>query len=158
MTRFLNPKILMLTATLLVAAIAVGAAERPFSGTGSGIAVIGPEPDGKLAAVVTGTGNATHLGIFTNSGKVFFGDPDPSNPNLVHPTGYSTFTAANGDKVESILENGTVDLSTGVGEGDFRVTGGTGRFANATGITSYVVEQNLLTGAYEITLVGSINY
>ena len=158
MTRFLNTKILMLTVTLLVAAIAVGATERPFSGTGSGIAVIGVEPDGTAAAVVTGTGNATHLGIFTNSGKVFFGDPDPSNPNLVHPTGNATFTAANGDKLESILENGTVDLSTGLGEGDFRLTGGTGRFANASGVIHGVVEQNFLTGAYQITMVGHIDY
>ena len=33
-----------------------------------------------------------------------------------------------------------------------------GRFANATGIISYVVEQNFLTGAYTVTGVGSIDY
>ena len=158
MKRFLNIRILMLTLTMLVAAIAVGAVERPFAGTGSGIAVIGAEPDGKVAAVVTGSGNATHLGVFTNLGKVFFGDPDPSNPNLVHPTGNVTFTAANGDKLETSVENGTMDLSTGIGVGDFRWIGGTGRFANVSGVIHGVVEQNFVTGAYQITLVGDINY
>jgi hypothetical protein len=157
MTHFLKSRILVLTATLLVAAIAVGATERPFAGSGSGIAVMSVDADGIPSAVVTGSGNATHLGMFTNAGKVVF-HPDASNPNLAHPSGAVTFVAANGDKLEAVIEGGTVDLTTGFGDGDFRFIGGTGRFANATGIIHGVVEQNFVTGAYQITIVGNINY
>src|SRR6185369_17307961 len=157
MTRFLKTRILVLTAALLVAAIAVGATERPFSGNGSGIAVMSINSDGLPSAVVTGSGNATHIGMFTNSGNVVF-NPDASDPNLAHPSGNVTFTAANGDKLEAVIESGTVDLRTGLGDGDFRWIGGTGRFANATGVIHGVVEQNFVTGAYQITIVGNINY
>lgn len=157
MTRFLKTRILVLTATLLVAAIAVAATERAFSATGRGIAALSVDANGIISADVTGSGNATHLGVFTNVGKVYF-NPDPSDPNIAHPTGEATFTAANGDKLKFVIEDGVADLTTGLGSGHFRFDGGTGRFANATGITSYVVEQNLLTGAYEITMVGNINY
>lgn len=57
-----------------------------------------------------------------------------------------------------IVTSGDLDVTTGTGTGDFEFTGGTGRFANATGHTSAVVEQNFVTGAYEITLVGNIDY
>jgi hypothetical protein len=52
----------------------------------------------------------------------------------------------------------TVDISLALGTGDFEFTGGTGRFANATGHTSGVIQQNVVTGAYELTLVGNIDY
>ena len=51
-----------------------------------------------------------------------------------------------------------MSLTTGVGGGLFRITGGTGRFANATGSMNAVVEQNFITGAYELTAVGKIDY
>ena len=157
MKRFLNTRILVLTATLLLAAIAVQAIERPFAGTGSGIATPSVDADGNITAVVTGSGNATHLGVFTNVGKVSFID-DPSDPNLAHPAGAVTFTAANGDKLETVIADATQDKTTGIGTGHFRFVGGTGRFANATGIISAVVEQNFVTGAYQMTMVGNVNY
>ena len=95
--------------------------------------------------------------MFTNTGKVIF-TPDSSNPNILHPSGGGVFTAANGDKLNFVIVNGALDLTTGIGTGDFAFTGGTGRFANATGNTSGVIEQNLITGAYELTLVGNIDY
>ena len=33
-----------------------------------------------------------------------------------------------------------------------------GRFVNTTGHTSTVIQQNVVTGAYEMTLVGNIDY
>ena len=157
MTRFLNTRVLMLTLTVLLAAIAVGAVERAFSATGSGIAVMSVDANGVVSAEVTGSGNATHLGVFTNAGKIVF-NVDPSDPNLAHPTGEAIFTASNGDKLKIVVADGVADLTTGVGTGHFSFAGGTGRFANATGTTSYVVEQNFVTGAYQITMVGNIDY
>ncbi|HKG59308.1 MAG TPA: hypothetical protein VKB05_05970 [Pyrinomonadaceae bacterium] len=151
-------KILALTLTLLVGSLAVTATERPFSLNGTGIAI--PVIDGNgnvVGAELTGSGNATHLGMFTNTGHVDF-TSDASNPNILHPSGGGVFTAANGDKLNFVIVNGALDLTTGIGTGDFAFTGGTGRFANATGHTSGVIQQNVITGAYVLTLVGNIDY
>jgi uncharacterized protein YdeI (BOF family) len=79
---------------------------------------------------------------------------------VVHPSGQATFTAADGDKLETVFsaEETSMDLTTGIGGGIFRFAGGTGKFANATGSITVVVEQNFLTGAYELTGVGKIDY
>ena len=158
MKRSLSMKIIVLTFTLLVGSLAVTATERPFSLNGKGVAI--PILDGNgnvIGAEPTGSGNATHLGTFTNTGKVSF-TPDASNPNILRPSGGGVFTAANGDKLNFVIVSGALDLTTGIGTGDFAFTGGTGRFANATGLTSGVIQQNLVTGAYELTLVGHIDY
>ena len=158
MKRSLSMKFLVLMLTLLVGSLAVTATERPFSLNGRGIAI--PIVDGNgnvVGAEPTGSGNATHLGMFTNTGHVNF-TPDASNPNILHPSGGGVFTAANGDKLNFVIINGALDLTTGIGTGDFAFTGGTGRFANATGRTSTVIEQNVVTGAYVLTLVGTIDY
>jgi len=158
MKRSLFIKSLALTFTLLVGSLAVTATERPFSLNGTGIAI--PILDGNgnvVGANPTGSGNATHLGMFTNTGHVDF-TPDASQPNIVHPSGGGVFTAANGDKLNFVIINGALDLTTGIGTGDFAFTGGTGRFANATGRTAGVIQQNVITGAYVLTLVGNIDY
>ena len=158
MKRSLFMKFLVLTFTLLFASLAVTATERPFSLNGTGIAI--PILDGNgnvVGAEPTGSGNATHLGMFTNTGHVNF-TPDASNPTILHPDGGGVFTAANGDKLNFVIVSGALDLTTGIGTGDFAFTGGTGRFANATGHTSGVIEQNVVTGAYVLTLVGNIDY
>src|SRR5437764_8104849 len=126
-------KFLVLTLMLVVGSLAVKATERPFSLSGKGIAI--PILDGNgnvVGAEPTGSGNATHLGLFTNTGKVSF-TPDASNPTILHPTGGGVFTAANGDKLNFIIISGALDLTTGIVTGDFAFTGGTGRFVNATG-------------------------
>jgi hypothetical protein len=158
MKRSLSIKLLALTLTLLVGSLAVTATERPFSANGKGIAI--PIFDGSgnvVGAEPSGSGYSTHLGMFTNTGKVNF-TVDANNPNILHPTGGGVFTAANGDKLNFVIVNGALDLTTGIGTGDFAFTGGTGRFTNATGHTSTVIEQNVITGAYEMTLVGNIDY
>ena len=158
MKHLLSMKFLVLMFTLLVGTLAVTATERPFSLNGKGVAI--PIIDGNgnvVGAEPTGSGNATHLGMFTNTGKVSF-TPDSSNPNILHPSGGGVFTAADGDKLNFVIITGALDLTTGIGTGDFEFTGGTGRFANATGRTSGVIEQNVVTGAYVLTLVGNIDY
>jgi hypothetical protein len=158
MKRSLSIKFLVLTLTLLVGSLAVTATERPFSLNGRGVAIPIVDSNGNVVgAEPTGSGNATHLGMFTNTGHVDF-TPDPSNPTILHPSGGGVFTAANGDKLNFVIVVGALDLTTGIGTGDFEFTGGTGRFANATGHTSGVIQQNVITGAYELTLVGNIDY
>jgi hypothetical protein len=158
MKRSLSIKILVLTLTLLVGSMAVVATERAFSGHGRGVATFVTDSAGNvLGADITGSGTGTHLGSFTNSGRIFFA-PDPNNPTRLLVTGGATFTAADGDKLNFVVEQGEQDVISGIGKGTFRFTGGTGRFANATGIISYVVEQNLVTGGYEITTVGRIDF
>jgi len=158
MKHSLSVKFLVLTLTLVVGSLAIKAAERPFSLNGKGIAI--PILDGNgnvVGAEPTGSGNAIHLGMFTNTGKVSF-TPDASNPNILLPTGGGVFTAANGDKLNFIIISGALDLSTGIGTGVFAFTGGTGRFVNATEHVSGVIQQNIVTGAYELTMVGNIDY
>jgi hypothetical protein len=158
MKRFLNIKTLALALILLLGNMPVSAQERPFSCNGKGVATIIPGGSVLMADVI-GSGNGTHLGLFTSVGRVHF-NPDANDPNVVHPSGQATFTAADGDKLEVIFsaEETTMDLTTGIGGGIFRFTGGTGKFANSTGSISVVVEQNFVTGAYELTAVGKIEY
>jgi hypothetical protein len=158
MKRFLSIKILVLTLTLLAGSVGATATERPFSFNGGGVAVpILNEAGQPIGIDVTGSGNGTHIGLFTTVGKVFF-TPDPNDPTQIIPSGQATLTAANGDKLTFVVADGSQSLITGVGTGHFSFIGGTGRFANATGNISYVVEQNFLTGAYTVTAVGSIDY
>ena len=158
MKRLVNIKTLALALILLFANMPVSATEKPFSCNGKGVATIIPG-NGAPTADVIGTGNATHMGLFTNTGRVTF-NPDATDPNLVHPTGQATFTAADGDKLEVVFggDETFMDLTTGIGGGIFRISGGTGRFATASGSMSVVVIQNFITGAYELTAVGKIDY
>ena len=158
MKRFATIKLLMLTLALLAGNVVATATERPFSLNGGGVAVPILNDAGQPVGIdVTGSGNATHLGLFTTLGKVFF-TPDPNDPTQIIPSGEATLTASNGDKLTFVVADGSQSLITGIGTGHFSFTGGTGRFANATGTISYVVEQNFVTGAYTITAVGSIDY
>jgi hypothetical protein len=158
MKNFLGIKILVLTLTLLAGSVAATAIERPFSFNGGGLAVpILNESGQPIGIDVTGSGNGTHIGLFTTVGKVFF-SPDPNDPTQIIPFGQAILTASNGDKLTFVVADGSQSLITGVGTGHFNFIGGTGRFANATGAISYVVEQNFLTGAYTVTAVGTIDY
>src|SRR6185503_2891192 len=119
MKRSLSIKFLVLTLTLLVGSLAVTATERPFSLNGTGVAV--PILDGNgnvVGAEPTGSGNATHLGMVTNTGKVAF-TPDASNPNMLHPSGGGVDTAANGDKLNVVSVTDALGLTAGIGAGDF---------------------------------------
>ena len=147
MNRNLNVLFLLL-AVVLMGSFPVQAAERPFSLTGAGTVSNG--------GVVSASGRATHLGLFTEAGQVNF-VPDSNDPTRVLATGNATFTAANGDDLELLID-GSLDLTTGVATGVFTFVGGTGRFEGASGTGNFVIQQNLVTGAFEVTAVGTINY
>ena len=74
-----------------------------------------------------------------------------------------TFTAANGDTLASTFDNAvltitTTNPTTGIATGVFVFTGGTGRFDGASGSGDFVVMQNLDTGDFTLTGVGTIDY
>src|SRR5829696_1659760 len=158
MKRFFTVRSLILVFALLLGIIPVSATERPFASSGNGVAAFITDDTGNVVgANLSLSGNGTHLGLFTGTGKIQF-LPDANDPNIVHPSGEITYVASNGDRLPTVIENGSMDLRTGIATGDMVFQSGTGRFEGASGRAAIVVEQNFITGAYTFTLVGNINY
>ena len=158
MKRFAIVRTLTLVFALLLGIIPASATERPFASNGNGVAVFITDGAGNVVgATVVVSGNATHLGLFSGNGTIQF-LPDANDPNISHPAGEVTYIAANGDRLPSVIEDGTMDLRTGIATGYMVFQSGTGRFEGASGRAAIVVEQNFVTGAYTFTMVGNINY
>ena len=155
MKRFTKIRTLMPILFLLLGTIPVSAAERPFALSGSGVAtLITNEAGMPIGAIPTGSGTATHLGQWTVTGNVKY---TPDANGVLHSSGDATITAANGDKVQIQIE-GVLDPVAGMDQGLFHIVGGTGRFQGATGDANFVVQLNPLTGGFDLTVVGKINY
>jgi hypothetical protein len=109
-------------------------------------------------AKFSGTIQATHLGRSAQRGTLFL---DPPNANGIAPgRGSVTFTAANGDTL-SFDYLGELNSITGEGQGRFTVTGGTGRFADATGAGTFQAQIDLSRPANQTMVVdldGRISY
>ncbi|HJP95435.1 MAG TPA: hypothetical protein VJ875_26035 [Pyrinomonadaceae bacterium] len=158
MKHFVTIRSLILVFALLFGIIPVSAAERPFASDGNGVAAFITDSAGNVVgANLTLSGNGTHLGLFSGTGKIQF-VPDPNDPNIVLVPGEITYVASNGDRLPTIIENGRMDLRTGIATGDMVFQSGTGRFEGVSGKAAIVVEQNFVTGAYTFTMVGNINY
>ena len=158
MKRFITVKSFILVFALLLATIPVSATDRPFASSGNGLATFITDGSGNVVgATVVVTGNGTHLGSFTGSGTIQF-LPDANDPMISHPAGDVTYVAANGDRLPSVIEDGSMDLRTGIATGYMVFQSGTGRFEGASGKAAIVVEQNFITGAYTFTMVGNVNY
>ena len=163
MKRLLNSTVIALIAFVLLGSIPVMAIDRPFALNGKGAATFIVDEAGNLiGGDVTSTANATHLGLCTTVGRVNYTPAnDPEHPGRMLSSGTGKITAANGDTV--LIEfSGVLDPPEGgptaIDKPVFRFVGGTGRFANASGIANAVVVVNLATGAFEITMVGNIDY
>ena len=155
---FVTIKSLILVFALLLAIIPVNATERPFAASGNGVASFITDGAGNVVgANLALSGNGTHLGSFTGAGTIQF-LPDASDPNISHPAGEITYVAANGDRLPTVIEDGRMDLRTGIATGYMVFQSGTGRFEGVSGKAAIVVEQNFITGAYTFTMVGDINY
>ncbi|HZM89776.1 MAG TPA: hypothetical protein VFF31_24855 [Blastocatellia bacterium] len=158
MKRFVTVRSLILVFALLLGIIPVSATERPFASNGNGIATFITDGAGNVVgATLTLSGNGTHLGLFTGTGTIQF-LADANDPNISHPAGEVTYVASNGDRLPTVIENGRMDLRTGIATGDMVFQSGTGRFEGASGSAAIVVEQNFVTGAYTFTMVGNVNY
>jgi hypothetical protein len=156
MKRFITATSLILA--LLLAIIPVSATERPFASSGNGVASFIIDGGGNVVgANLMLSGHGTHLGSFSGAGKIDF-VPDPNDPNIVIVPGEITYVASDGDRLPTVIENGRMDLRTGIATGDMVFQSGTGRFEGVSGKAAIVVEQNFVTGAYTFTMVGNINY
>jgi hypothetical protein len=129
---------------------------RPFKGSYSTSSQI-LQPAPFLKTRITGTGNATHLG---NGTFVAISTVDFTTQPPFHLSGTATFTGANGDEFYTTF-TGTAS-PTGTGYLDIinvhTITGGTGRFQNATGgFTGYTIAFPGHTEAY-IDYKGTIIY
>jgi hypothetical protein len=158
MKRSLTIRILMLTISLLLGTLPVAAKERLFALHGAGQATFLTDGAGNIiGANITASGTATHLGLWNEVATLQF-TPHPNNPNLILASGTGTFTAANGDKLQFVIEDSVLDTTTSLARGRFQFVGGTGRFAGLSGGANFVVDQNLATGAFEVTAIGRINF
>ena len=114
--------------SLAIVAVSAVAAQTPFKGTVNAIET------GQVVFPTRfldreGTGNATHLGRYTEHVVMQINIPTLSS------MGAATFTAANGDTLSASVDGqatrtGPTTLSI---VEDYTITGGTGRFADATG-------------------------
>ena len=155
MKRFTKIRTLIPILFLLLGTIPVSAVERPFALSGTGVATLIVNESGiPIGAIPTGSGTATHLGQWTVTGNVNY---TPDANGVLHSSGTATITAANGDKVQIEIE-GILDPVAGMDQGIFHIVGGTGRFENASGDANFVVQLNPLTGGFDLTVVGKINY
>jgi len=158
MKRLVTAKTLILVFALLFGIIPVNATERPFASNGNGVATFITDNAGNVTgASLSLSGNGTHLGSFTGTGLIQF-LPDANDPTISHPAGEVTYIAANGDRLPTVIEDGRMDLTTGIATGYMVFQSGTGRFEGASGKAAIVVVQNFITGAYTFTMVGNVNY
>jgi hypothetical protein len=115
----------------LLAAVAAGSPRtdaadppRPFRGTAVGVAT----PVSPTELIIDYTGTATHLGHFTRREWLTFTGPGTF-------TGTMVTVAANGDELWLDFDGAFTSPTTA--EGTYTFTGGTGRFADATGTADF---------------------
>lgn len=134
--------------------------ERPHKGRftvhGDDIVVTFPSavcPAGFSEVAFSGTGNGTHLGRFV-------GTQTHCQSGGVIVQAEATQTAANGDQVFASGEGSIVDNGDGTATVTiaYVITGGTGRFAGASGSYTATAVQDLATGDTEGTFAGGIAY
>jgi hypothetical protein len=155
MKLFTKIRTLMPILFLLLGTIPVSAVERPFALSGTGVAtLIVNEAGMPIGAIPTGSGTATHLGQWTVSGNVKY---TPDENGVLHSSGDASLIASNGDRLNFQID-GILDTNAFVDQGVFHFVGGTGRFEGATGNANFVVNINPVTGGFDLTLVGKINY
>lgn len=117
-----------------------------------------PDCPSKFGGVLTGTGNATHMG------KVSLQARDCITPMENHFTFKGTFelTAANRDKLTGNYSGSFMPVNGGptysLADAVLQITGGTGRFSKATGSAELEGTQNLETGKGKMEADGTISY
>jgi hypothetical protein len=142
---------------MLCAPVASAASHAvPFTTTFSGSAVLLDPYD----ATFVGAGNASHLGTITTVGGAAVSGPSTACDNGLANINTETMTAGNGDQLS--IASVDVGCPTGPlqfhGIGNWTVTGGTGRFAGATGSGTFDGHSDFNAGTFEITLTGDISY
>jgi hypothetical protein len=134
-------------------AVGAAAAETPFKGTINAVETGMVVPPTRFLDR-EGTGTATYLGKYTEH-ATFQVDVRTGSA-----TGTATFTAANGDTLTaSVVGQGTVTGPTTRSIVEvYTITGGTGRFAGATGTLTLERTLDLATGVSTGTFSGAIDH
>lgn len=123
--------ILMLQLGLAFNPVPSLAATVPCAGSAEGAATaFVPGADG-VAITVVAQGHASQIGLFTREEQILL---DPASGTF---TGSIVFTAANGDQLAGTLDGAFV--SPGSATGTYAFTGGSGRFAHASGGAEFVL-------------------
>jgi hypothetical protein len=148
-----SPSVASSEPNAIVAGVRANDQAVPFKGRLEGTATITPGTPPFLSVSIEGTGNVTHLGRST-----------VEIPHVVNTTnrtsiGTYAFTAANGDTLTAGFTGQATVMAPGVLSivETATITGGTGRFADATG--KFTVERvfNQVTGLTTGSLEGTIS-
>ena len=132
----------------------VAAAEQvPFKGSLQGLDIGTPGNPPYMSVQVTATGNATRLGLFT------YTELDTVDTSTRIGTGTFVFTAANGDTVFGTISGQATFTPPNVLtiEENAIITGGTGRFAEATGTFTATRLKNTVTNVTTASFTGTIS-
>ena len=129
----------------------------PFKGTFDATGTATDIPGDRCPALtiqIEGAGTATHLGALTTVQSHCV-----TPPSFDFTLGEFTLTAANGDQLFGTYEGQFLPLAPPLVaiDGELTFTGGTGRFAGATGSGVASGEQNLATGDATVVLEGTIS-
>ena len=146
-----------LLALALIGVISVEAlaSPRPFHLVEHGQLTVTPrDASGTVLDVVTnGVGTATHLGLITVERTATL--TATSTPGVFDFKGEATLTAASGETLTTTI-TGTFNANVGHADLVYEWTGGTGRFAHATGTTFWSVD--VANGEYDVVANGQISY
>jgi hypothetical protein len=158
---FLTGLVLALAATSPSAALAAAhGTDRPLTGTYTGTATLNLDTGAQTGSF---SGHLSHLGADT--GHVDLTLTFTSDSTFTY-TGTRTFVAANGDEVFSaVTGSGTSTPPTAESTETDTITGGTGRFAGATGtytntVSSVIISATDTTVTIRVTAAqqGQISY
>lgn len=133
---------------------AAASEQVPFNGSLEAAVTRSPISPTLVSVVLDGGGNASHLGRFT------FTAPHVVDTVTRLATGTYQFTAANGDQVfANFVGQATPTATPGVISivENATITGGTGRFAGATGTFTVVRLYDTLNGTTVGSFTGSIS-
>jgi hypothetical protein len=101
-----------------------------------------------------GAGNATHLGSYSEAGRVAFSPT--ADPAVLHVDGSIVYTAANGDELHAVV-NGELNGVTGAITATVSYVGGTGRFTSASG-SAGLTGQLGAGGTVSVNVAGTIDF
>jgi len=124
-------------------------AVRPIPIAMFGAGVVAGDPTAAGGAPFTAAGVGSHLGSWTNSGTLAI------DPATLAAAGSVTFLTADGSQLDATFD-GFFDPATGTAAATFHWTGGTGRFANATGDADFVVQQDP-SGSFTFVAAGAVS-
>jgi hypothetical protein len=142
--------------TFGIGATSASAAHRvPFRGSYSGRATFAS--DGTLH--FSGTGFSALLGKGTNEGHVVFTSGTPGCAGGLPNDNYETLIGASGDSLMIVSHDVACPVGPNQyhGTGNWVVTGGTGRFSNATGAGTLDGKSDLANGTFTFQLTGNIS-